>query len=69
MNDDERFKEIKEKEIQRLINSLGKEEPVKGILTDDEILKYAENSKKASNIRLKRDVEMKLIKEKLMKTY
>ncbi len=47
---------LKEKEIQRLIDSLGKEEPVQGILTDDEILKYAGNSKTASKIRLKRGI-------------
>ena len=33
---DEKF--LKEKELKRLTDSLGKEEPMKGILTDDEIL-------------------------------
>ena len=51
---DEKF--LKEKELKRLTDSLGKEEPMKGILTDDEILKYAENSKEASRIRLKRGI-------------
>lgn len=44
---------LKQKEIQRLIDSNGKKEPVKGILSDDEILKYAGDSKAASSIRLK----------------
>lgn len=56
MNDDERFEELREKEIKRLTDSLGSEEPVKGILTDDEILKYAGNSVSASEIRLKRGI-------------
>ena len=60
MNDDERFQEIKEKEIQRLIDSLGKEEPVKGILTDDEILKYARKTKKASKNGCISDISPKL---------
>lgn len=47
---------LKEKEIKRLTDSLGEEEPVKGILTDDEILKYAGRSKYASEIRLKRGI-------------
>lgn len=45
--------EMKEKEIKRLTESMGKEEPIKGILTDEEILKYAGESKTASRIRLK----------------
>lgn len=44
---------LKQKEIQRLIDSSGKKEPVKGILSDDEILKYAGDSKAAASIRLK----------------
>lgn len=44
---------LKQKEIQRLIDSNGKKEPVKGILSDDEILKYAGDSKAAASIRLK----------------
>lgn len=56
MNDDKRFEELKEKEIKRLTDSLGKANPVKGILTDDEILKYAGDSISASKIRLKRGV-------------
>ncbi|WP_295722664.1 hypothetical protein [uncultured Methanobrevibacter sp.] len=51
-----RFEDLKEKEIQRLVDSLGKEEPVKGVLTDDEILQYAGNSVSASKIRLKRGI-------------
>lgn len=54
MGIDEHLQELKEKEINRLTDSLGKEEPVKGILTDDEILKYAGDSVAASEIRLKR---------------
>ena len=54
MNDEERFEELRENEIKRLTDSLGSEEPMNGILTDDEILKYAGNSIAASEIRLKR---------------
>lgn len=55
--DQENFDEdLREKEIKRLTDSLGSEEPVKGILTDDEILKYAGESKYASEIRLKRGI-------------
>lgn len=43
---------LKENEIQRLINSNGNKEPVKWILSDEEILKYAGNSKTAALIRL-----------------
>ena len=56
MDDEERFEELREKEIKRLTDSLGSEEPVKGILTDDEILKYAGDSIEASRIRLKRGI-------------
>lgn len=56
MDEDTRFQELKEKEIQRLINEEGKANPVKGILTDDEILKYAGDSRTASEIRLKRGI-------------
>lgn len=56
MNDEERFEQLRENEIKRLTDSLGKEEPVKGILTDDEILKYAGNSVSAAEIRLKRGI-------------
>lgn len=53
MSKDLTFNEsLKEKEIKRLTNSLGKEEPVKGILSDEEILEYAGDSKAASTIRL-----------------
>lgn len=44
---------LKEKEIQRLINSNGKKNPIGGILSDEEVLKYAGNSKAAALIRLK----------------
>lgn len=44
---------LKEKEIQRLINSNGKKEPVNGVLSDEEVLKFAGNSKSAALIRLK----------------
>lgn len=44
---------LKQKEIQRLIDSNGKKEPVKRILSNDEILKYAGDSKAAASIRLK----------------
>lgn len=78
MNDDERFQELREKEIKRLTTPLtrGKgdkaydcegnrvemsffdskhiPEPKKGILSEDEILIYAGESKEASRIRLKR---------------
>jgi len=54
MDDEGRFEQLKENEIKRLTESLGQEEPVKGILTDDEILKYAGDSRAASEIRLKR---------------
>lgn len=54
MNDEEHFEELRKNEIKRLTDSLGSEEPVKGILTDDEILKYAGDSIEASRIRLKR---------------
>lgn len=46
MNHEDFDKDLKEKEIKRLTDSLGTLEPVKGILTDDEILKYAGESKK-----------------------
>lgn len=54
MNEDECFQQLREDEINRLIQYGGSEEPIKGILTDDEILKYAGNSVSASRIRLKR---------------
>ena len=54
MNEDNRLQELKEREIKRLTDSLGSKEPVKGILNDDEILRYAGNSVSASKIRLKR---------------
>lgn len=56
MNDEERFEELRENEINRLIESGGSTNPIKGILTDDEILKYAGNSEEASRIRLKRGI-------------
>lgn len=56
MNEDERFEELRENEINRLIESGGNINPVKGILTDDEILKFAGNSEEASKIRLKRGI-------------
>lgn len=87
MNDDERFQQIKEKEITRLttpidypkfkgisFNVAPKDcegnsvplirglwnryalEPKQGILSDDEILMYAPESKAASRIRLKRGI-------------
>ena len=56
MDDDAHFQELKEKEIQRLINRNGWSNPKKGILTDDEILIYAENSYSAAEIRLKRGI-------------
>lgn len=56
MNDEERFEELREKEINRLIESEGSATPIKGILTDDEILKYAGDSLTASEIRLKRGI-------------
>lgn len=59
MDDDERFEKLRENEIKRLTDSLGKEEPVKGILTDDEVLKYAGDSVSASEIRLKRGIGTK----------
>ena len=65
MNDEERFEELRENEIKRLTDSLGSEEPVKGILTDDEILKYAGDSIEASRIRLKRGVGTFQDKERL----
>lgn len=48
--------QLREKEIRRLSETFGREEPVKGILTDDEILKYAGHSRTASEIRLKRGI-------------
>lgn len=54
MGDEDNFEKIRENEIKRLTESLGQDEPVKGILTDDEILKYAGDSIAASEIRLKR---------------
>lgn len=54
MGDDDNFEKIRENEIKRLTESLGQDEPVKGILTDDEILRYAGDSIAASEIRLKR---------------
>ena len=45
---------LKQKEINRLTDSLGKSEPVKGILSDEEILEYAGDSKAAANIRLQK---------------
>ena len=56
MEDDDHFQELREKEIQRLIDEEGKANPIKGILTDDEILKYAGDSCTASEIRLKRGI-------------
>ena len=57
MSDNHEFDQtLKQKEIKRLTDSMGEEEPVKGILTDDEILKYAGRSKYASEIRLKRGI-------------
>lgn len=56
MNDKERFEQLRENEIKRLTDSLGSKDPVKGILTDDEILKYAGNSVSAAQIRLKRGI-------------
>lgn len=56
MEDDGHFQELREKEIQRLIDEEGKANPIKGILTDDEILKYAGDSCTASEIRLKRGI-------------
>ena len=44
---------LKEKEIQRLVNSNGKKNPVGEILSDEEVLRYAGNSKAAALIRLK----------------
>lgn len=44
---------LKEKEIQSLMDSNGKKEPTKGILSDEEVLKYAGDSKAAALIRLK----------------
>ena len=53
MSKDMEFNEsLKEKEIKRLTDSLGKEEPVKGILSDEEILEYAGDSRASSTIRL-----------------
>ena len=51
-------RKIKEEEIKRLtdLDNDSPLEPRKGILTDDEILKYAGDSKAASEIRLKRGV-------------
>ena len=37
-----------------MTDSLGKSEPVKGILSDEEILEYASDSKAAANIRLEK---------------
>ncbi|MBR3139467.1 MAG: hypothetical protein IKF11_01180 [Methanobrevibacter sp.] len=45
---------LKQKEIKRLTDSFGKAEPVKGILSDEEILEYAGDSKAAANIRLEK---------------
>ena len=56
MDEEKRFEELRESEINRLIESGGSTNPVKGILTDDEILKYAGNSEEASKIRLKRGI-------------
>ena len=86
MNDDERFKELKEKEIIRLTTPISYPkfkgfifrispkdcegnpvprnyfmkrcvlEPKPGILSDDEILMYAPESKESSRIRLKRGI-------------
>ena len=44
---------LKQKEINRLIDSSGKKEPIKGILSDEEILEYAGDTKSAAMIRLK----------------
>lgn len=65
MNDDERFEKLREDEINRLIESEGSATPIKGILTDDEILKYAGDSIEASRIRLKRGVGTFQDKERL----
>ena len=55
MVDDKNFNNVlKQKEINRLTDSLGKSEPVKGILSDEEILEYASDSKAAANIRLEK---------------
>jgi len=57
MNDSHDFDQtLKQNEIKRLTESMGEAEPVKGILTDDEILKYAGESQEASRIRLKRGI-------------
>lgn len=93
MNDEERFEELREKEIKRLTTPLtyGKHnkaydcegnpveerafgnkhilEPKKGILSDDEILIYAGESKEASRIRLKRGEGNFNDKLKIYETY
>lgn len=56
MGDEQRFQELKEKEIARLTSTDDTLEPKKGILSDDEILIYAGESEEASRIRLKRGI-------------
>lgn len=56
-NKDKIDEELRREEIYRVSNFEGDvPEPKKGILTDDEILKYAGNSKAASKIRLNRGI-------------
>lgn len=69
-NFDEIDENLKKEEIQRLTKfdkNSEVPEPRKGILTDDEILKYAGDSKAASEIRLKRGIgslkDKKLVNE------
>ena len=98
MSNDERFQEIKEKEIKRLTtplnypkgifsyNKIPKDcegqparkrlwdkryvlEPKPGILSDDEILIYASESKQASKIRLKRGIGNILDKKNVYENY
>ena len=65
MDDDERINQQRENEINRLIESMGKADPIKGILTDDEILQYAGDSLSASEIRLKRGIGNQADKSKV----
>lgn len=98
MSNDERFQEIKEKEIKRLTtplnypkgifsyNKIPKDcegqparkrlwdnryilEPKPGLLSDDEILIYASESKQASKIRLKRGIGNILDKKNVYENY